>query len=268
MKYFLVFLIFFSLSFASLSKDEVDKPKNNFHVHVGGGFISKPTYLGSSSRRFFWFPAVFLNYQDKDKNYLNSFEIFGPQANLTIIDNNRFSFDLVGEYDFGRQSGDDNSLTLLEDIDSSYQTGVDFEYKLPYNFSLGTEVVTGVKDFGDQIEADFFLSYSHYIWITFDQIFVNKTSLSYQYGNSDFMNEWFGTPANQKYTLYKPSSGFYGLTLANKLISPITERISIVLDVDYQRLIGEAADSRLVEIQGSPNQYSIMFVGIFELYSF
>jgi len=187
---------------------------------------------------------------------------------LSIVENNHFSLGLVGEYDFGRQRGDDNSLTLLEEIDPSYDIGINFEYKLPYNFSFGSSVATGITGFGDQIETDLSLGYTKSTWITFNQLFVNKTSLSYQYGNSDFMNQWFGTPKNEKYNLYKPGSDFYSLTLVNNLTSPITNKVSIVLNVDYQRLIGDAADSPLVEEHGSPNQYSFMFIGLFKLYGF
>ena len=52
---------------------------------------------------------------------------------------------------------------------------------------------------------DFAINYNKNIWITFTQPLVNTTSLSTSYANSDYLTEWFGTPANEMYKYYKPS---------------------------------------------------------------
>ena len=268
MRFVFIFLALFLFSFTAFAEDGEVRPKENSSMYIGGGFVSKQTYLGSSSRRFIWIPVAAFRYRNQDKNYFNSFEISGPSASLGLVDNGLLSFGLIWEYDFGRQQGDDNSLFTLEEIDPGHDVGLDFEYKLPYNFSLGTSALTDIDDVGDSIDADFSLNYTKSIWITFEQLFVNKTSLSYQYGNSEFMDTWFGTPINAKYTSHTPGSGFYGISIMNNLVSPITDKVTISIDAEYQRLIGDAADSPLVDKQGSPNQYSLMVMGLFKFYSF
>ena len=263
-----VFLILLLITFPVFAEDQDSKPKKNSSVYIGGGFVSKQTYLGSSSRRFIWTPVAAFKYHNQDKNYFNSFEFYGPSASLGLIDKNSFSFGLIWEYDFGRQRGDDNSLFTLEEIDPGHEVGLDFEYKLPHNFSLSTSMLTAVDDPGDSITADFSLNYTKSVWITFEQRFVNKTSLSYQYGNSEWMDTWFGTPMNAKYTSHTPGSGFYGISIMNNLVSPITDRVAILINAEYQRLMGDAGDSPLVDKQGSPNQYSLMVMGLFKFYSF
>ena len=247
---------------------EGEKPKANSNIYVGGGFINYPTYMGSSSRRFMWIPFAAFRYENTKRTVFNSFEITGPFAKLSLIENDYFSFAALGNYNFGRQNGDDNTLTLLEEIDPHFETGFEFEYELPMNFSLGLGMMTGVEDFGDAIDTNFSVNYSVPIWINFQQLFVNTTSLIYKYGNSDFMDEWFSTPKNQKYSLYSPDADFYAWGMANTITSPVTEKISMMLNLKYDRLLGEAADSPLVELQGSPNQYSFMFVVMYELWGF
>tara|TARA_Y100001936_G_scaffold138084_2_gene134860 strand:- start:6416 stop:7237 length:822 start_codon:yes stop_codon:yes gene_type:complete len=264
----LVFFTFSSYHETIAYEVEGEKPRTNSNIYIGGGFINYPTYKGSSSRRFMWIPFAGFRYEDKTRTILNSFEITGPFAKLSLLDNDYISVGALGNYNFGRQNGDDNSLTLLEEIDPHFETGFEFEYKLPMNFSLGMGMMTGVEDFGDQIDSDFSLNYTKPIWITLNQLFLNKTSISYRYGNSDFMDEWFGTPNNQKYSLYKPDAGFYAWGIGNTVTSPVTDKISMLLNLKYDRLIGESADSPLVEKQGSPNQYSFMLVVMYRLWGF
>ena len=72
-KFFLVFLIFIlSITnniFANDSlKDDLEylKPKEKHKIGIGGGFIYKPTYVGSSSIRTVWFPTVTYQYNDPE----------------------------------------------------------------------------------------------------------------------------------------------------------------------------------------------------------
>ena len=71
-----VFLILFLIAFPVFAEDEDSKPKKNSSVYIGGGFVSKQTYLGSSSRRFIWIPVAAFKYHNQDKNYLLIIMVF------------------------------------------------------------------------------------------------------------------------------------------------------------------------------------------------
>ena len=53
-------------------KDDLEylKPKEKHKIGIGGGFIYKPTYVGSSSIRTVWFPTVTYQYNDPGKSIL------------------------------------------------------------------------------------------------------------------------------------------------------------------------------------------------------
>ena len=271
-KKILIFTLLTIFSFSStINATELlnDEEPKNTKVYVGGGFFYKPTYEGSSSRRSLWIPVAGIKYEDRTRNFFNAFNFYGPQASLTIFNNNEFKFDFFAEYEFGRQNGDDNSLRILEEIDPHFSVGTNIEYSLPYDFSISYEFQTDVDDFySESYTSDFAINYNKNIWITFTQPLVNTTSFSTSYANSDYLNEWFGTPANEMYKYYKPSSDFYKMSLSNSLIMPFSEKIVGVIDFSYDRLIGEAADSQLIKKQASPNQFSFMFTVMYEFYSF
>ena len=73
MNRFVIFLLIFGLTFSLLaSANNEEIKKHSTSVYVGGGFISKPTYEGSSSRRFMWIPMVALRYKDESKKTLTN----------------------------------------------------------------------------------------------------------------------------------------------------------------------------------------------------
>jgi len=276
MNKFIVFLliVLISSTFETYSKGSDDvKPKTS--IYAGGGFISKPTYDGSSSRRFMWIPMFALTYEDKSKMILNEFNFYGPYANLSLYDSQKFDVGIFGEYDFGRQNGDDNSLVGLEEIDPHFQVGLDLEYSLPYRLSLGYSIVTDTKDFySGSYDSEFSLNHKIIEWVNFDQPLINKTSISFNYANGDYLNEWYGTPypafndPNAMYKFYKPESGIYKASLSNNVVFPLSENVTGLLNIGYNRLMGDAGNSQLVKRQGSKNQFSLMFNAMYKFYSF
>jgi len=276
MNRFVIFLLIFGLTFSLLaSANNEEIKKHSTSVYVGGGFISKPTYEGSSSRRFMWIPMVALRYKDESKKTLNEFNFFGPYADLSLYNDKKFNLSIFGQYDFGRQNGDDNSLVGLEEIDPHFQVGLDLGYSLPMNFALGYSIVTDTKGFySGSYDSELSLKYEKLLWINFKQPLINTTSLSFNYANADYLNEWFGTPypafndPNAMYQFYKPESGIYKVSLANKVIFPLSKKVTGFIDIGYNRLIGDAGDSQIVKRQGSSNQFSLMFNAMYEFYTF
>ena len=72
MRFVFIFLALFLFSFTAFAEDGEIRPKENSSMYIGGGFVSKQTYLGSSSRRFIWIPVAAFRYRNQDKNYFNS----------------------------------------------------------------------------------------------------------------------------------------------------------------------------------------------------
>ncbi len=266
----LIFMSAYNINANTDIKDDLEylKPKEKHKIGIGGGFIYKPTYVGSSSIRTVWFPTITYQYNNPEKEYFNSFDLFGPFASLSVYDSNILSFNLIGEYDFGRQSGDDNSLETLEDIDPHFNMGFDFAYKIPFNLSLDLEYQTGVSDPGTENTVSFSLTHNKLIWVNFAQPLINKASISMNYGNSEWMEEWFSTPSTSKFSKYTAKSGFYSTSISNMSVIPAGESMSFFVNIEYERLRGNAADSPLVKDQGSKHQYMFMFAIVFEIAKF
>ena len=275
-KFYKIFIIIFTIGIFSnipltaYSDEDLKylKPKFKNTLSLGGGFIYKPTYYGSSSIRTVWFPSIYYNYENKENDIFKSFSIMGPFASLELYNSKNFSFNILGEYDFGRQKGDDNSLTHTKDIDPHFNTGLEIGYKIPYDLALEVAYKTEATSFGDDMILEYSLSHNKYFWVNFTQPVINKLSLTTSYANKSWMNEWFSTYASADYSQYDAKGGFYSTKLSNMSIIPAGESISLFLNIEYEKLQGNAADSPLVKDQGSKTQYKFMFVVLFKIAEF
>mgnify|MGYP003322596920 FL=1 len=114
----------------------------------------------------------------------------------------------------------------------------------------------------------FSLTHTKIIWVNFAQTLINEASISMNYGNSEWMEEWFSTPSTSKFSKYTAKSGFYSTSISNMSVIPAGESISFFVNIEYERLRGNAADSPLVKDQGSKHQYMFMFAIVFEIAKF
>jgi outer membrane scaffolding protein for murein synthesis (MipA/OmpV family) len=74
------------------------------------------------------------------------------------------------------------------------------------------------------------------------------------------MQSYFGvTPAQAArsgYGVYRPSGGFKDVGVMAGISMPLSESWSVDLMAKYAHLLGDAADSPLVDLKGSANQFS------------
>ena len=70
----LIFMSAYNINANTDIKDDLEylKPKEKHKIGIGGGFIYKPTYVGSSSIRTVWFPTITYQYNNPEKEYFLS----------------------------------------------------------------------------------------------------------------------------------------------------------------------------------------------------
>lgn len=168
------------------------------------------------------------------------------------------TFGLVGE----RNESDDDSLAGLGDISRAYEVGAQLSYGYgPVNGYLrarqgfgGHHGVTG--DLGVRYRSD--VSDKLTMW----------SSLEVSYGDSEFVNTYFGVSADQAttsiYDEYRPGGGFTKATAKVSARYSLGEKTALLGEVEYGRLIGDAADSPLVQDRDQP----AVRVGIVRNFSF
>ena len=220
-------------------------------LKVGGVAIVKPTYEGSDSYEVVGAPFAF--------------PVFGATSNGTVSFNGAddVRFRLLNEqgfeagplagYAFGRDEGDGDLLGGLGDVDGGVIVGGYLGYRIASLFFDVSyhHIVNG--DTGGFLRLGVTNTYR------VSPRFSTKLRVGATYADDDYLSDYFGISAAQAATstaglaAYDTSAGFKDVHVKLSATYDIDNRWTLTGSAGYKRLIGDAADSPVVE---SEDQFS------------
>lgn len=223
---------------------------DDWRVTLGGGVMLAPDYEGSDEYEFKPIPDIEINYRDS-----------------VILKNNSLSYNALravdpasawragprARYGFGRDQDDNAALRGLGDVDGSVELGGFVGYGAgPWSGELS--VLQDVGDGHDGLVAELNGGYS----FRFTPRLGARLSASMTYADDSYMQSFFGvTPAQalrSGYAVEDADAGLKDAGIALGLTYGLTESWALGGFVGYKRLLGDAADSQIVDGQGSANQ--------------
>ena len=231
---------------AAEARPKVPDPDET-RVYLGAGGIVGPEFEGSEDYEVSPFPLI------RVEN-LYGFSLRGPAIDYELI-RERFKTTGLGlragpsvGVDFGRDEDDNDALRGLGDIDTSVLVGgfarVNFGPVL-LRVSGGQDVADGHG--GALVESRFG------VYLPIGDLRVSP-GISATWASEDYMQSVFGVTAGQAarsvYAPYSPDSGFKDVGVDLNLGYQFAEDWSATLLLSYKRLLGEAADSPIVEGPG------------------
>jgi MipA family protein len=213
---------------------------------VGGLVYVSPKFEGANSYRAIGFPFVapaglgegggFVQIKGADDVRFRVFQFAG------------FEIGPVAGYRFGRDEDDAARLQGLGDIDGglvlggfvTYRTGP-FAFSVSYHHQATGDDTGGLIRFG----AEHVGRLAPNVKLT--------TSIGANYATDDYMTSFFGVTAAQANTsalpIYSPSAGFKDVYVGANAAIDLNDRWTLMLIGRYARLIGDAADSPIVETE-------------------
>lgn len=225
-------------------------PSPDWKVKLGGGVMLAPDYEGSDDYEFKPIPDIEINYRDSvilKNNALsyNALRAFDPASNWRAGPRAR--------YGFGRDQDDNAALRGLGDVDPSIEVGGFVGYGVgPWSGELS--VLQDVGDGHEGLVAELGGGYS----FRFTPRLGARLSASMTYADENYMQSFFGvTPAQALRSGYAAADADAGLKDAGLMFGMtygLTENWALGGFVGYKRLLGDAADSQIVDGQGSANQ--------------
>lgn len=212
-------------------------------MEIGLGAAYGPAYEGAGDNRFTPWPSVTLHYlwlpglgEVKSSGRRDGLS-FGP------------SFRVVRK----RESADYTALRGLNDIDTAYEVGG----KFAYTFGLFRAHVALRRGFGghEGLVGEAGLD------VTFNPTPVTEIAFGprMSYANGEYMRTYLGvTPAESLASglvAYDPSGGIKGVGAELNARYRFTPQWSLLAALEYERLVGEAADSPIAKA-GDENQFT------------
>ena len=229
-------------------------------VTIGGYGAAEPAFPGSkdytASGRI-----IFDAYRAGDREWLT---LPNDAASITLYEAGNFRAGAAADFINGRFQNDGGAAVGLHDINYTNEVGGFAEfYPVPF---VRTRVellqgVTGSDGFTANLMADFIYKPSpQWLFTVGPRLnFVDGQYNSAFFSISPVDSVLTGLPE------YHASGGFYSAGVDATVRYQLTERISLRAFAEWDRLMGFAADSPLVQLRGSEDQFQ---VGVGAAYKF
>lgn len=251
-------VIFFSQAPNALAQDGQYHQQGDWRVSAGAGVLVIPEYVGSDEVQILPIPVIDVTY--KDRVFLNFYDGLGGYLYKSDGLNVKTSLG----FEFGREEDDDQSLAGTGDIDDAATLNLEASYHIGQfsPFVSIKQYLGGTEGLQGEIGVESFFSLGEDLW-TDPTI---KLGVSAEYSDEDHMEGYFGVNSQQSLrsgiARYTPEAGFSAAKAEFSFIYPFTEEWTATTMVEYSQIIGDAADSPLVEEE---NQFG---GGVFISYNF
>lgn len=220
-----------------------DYGDTDFVFELGISGIVSPEYLGSDEYQINPSPIISVEYLN-----LPGIGSFGGKDGLGLSIGP--SFDYIGD----RDASDYSELTGLDDLDATYELGLkaSYEWQSAEVYGAVRYAFGGADGFVGDIGANLIARPTERL--------VLKAGPTASFASSDYMDSYFGVSARESVAsgfrlgAYDPDGGFKSVGVAASARYEIFTDWFINADAKYDRLVGDAKDSPIVQA-GDENQY-------------
>lgn len=230
------------------------EPEPVWQIGIGAGAMVQPDYEGSDDYTVKPVPMINISYRDRvflegpslGANLLN---LSGPRPG------DRLQAGPLLRYQMGRDQGDNDALRGLGDVDGSFEVGGFVNYGIG-PFSAGLTAMQDVGDGHEGLTVELKGGYQH----SFDESWSLRAEVSATWADDRYTQSYFGIDAAQSarsgYRQYNAEAGFKDVGLSLGLDYALSDSWAITGQVGYARLLGDAADSPIVDGEGSANAFT------------
>jgi MipA family protein len=210
---------------------------------VGGFVYVSPTYEGGKSYEVVGFPfAAPAGFGEDGALQVKALD----DIRFRLIRAGAFEFGPLAGYRFGRDESDATRLAGMGDIDGGFVVGAFGTYRAgPFAASISYHHQATGDDTGGLIR--FGIEHAQRL----SPALKITTSIGTNYASEDYMTNFFGVSAAQAGLLpiYNASAGFKDVHAGITASLDLNDQWTLLLIGRYSRLIGDAADSPVIETE-------------------
>lgn len=262
----------YSLAQQSMAQQSIAAPvapppseaaKKDWTIRLGAGALYQPEYEGSDEYKITPVPMVMISY--RDLVFLR-----GPMLGANVLTwqgprpSDKLQVGPLVRYQFGRDEGDSDDLRGMGDIDAAVDVGGFVTYSAG-PWSTGLTLFRDVSGSHDGLTAK--LSAGNRLPL--GPKLMLRSEISATWADDNYTETFFGVTAAQSarsgMRQYRPEGGLKDAGITFDLDYSLTENWGLTGRLGYKRLLGDAADSPLVEDRGSADQLN---TGLFVNYKF
>lgn len=216
------------------------------------GVGSANDYLGSDERFTGAAPALRLS-----MGGARYFALTANYASMNLVDHPNLRIGPTGLLRFGRSDVEDQAVASLPEIDPTLELGgsVAWETVNPqdvrFRWRFGLDVTQDVL--GEHKGSVTSASIRRFFGI--GRATIGALAIAGSYGSGNYMETYFSVGEGEALEAFEAGAGLRDLRLQAMVIQPLSRQWSLGAGVQYQRLLGDAADSPIVADAGDRDQW-------------
>ncbi len=217
-------------------------------VTIGGWVVAQPDYEGSDDYEAAFRP-IFNIRKEGSKEWLS---LPDDSAGIAVFETSNFRIGPAFGFTPERDSSDNRALRGLKSVDFTIEAGAFVEYWPADRLRTRLEVLQGLNGHDGlvaNLSADIVLHPAERWMFT---VGPRVTWVDDNYADAYFSVG----PGSPSLPLFGADGGLHSAGVGASLSYDVTETVQIKLFGEYDRLIGDAADSPLVELRGSKDQFT------------
>lgn len=215
---------------------------------VGGVLVVKPSYEGSDEYDVVGFPYLFPVFGNGAPGFFSRIDARGlDDVRFKLIERDGFVAGPLGGYNLGRDEDDGDLLEGLGDVDGGVVAGAFVGYQLgPVLLDASFH-----NTFGD--DGGYLIRLGAAIERPVRERMMLTARIGATYADDDYMQNYFGVSAAQAQSsvaglgAFDAEAGFKDVFAEVGLKADLDANWSVRTSLRYSRLIGDAADSPIVE---------------------
>ncbi|WP_162906612.1 MipA/OmpV family protein [Algihabitans albus] len=224
----------------------------DWDVTVGAGATYGPEYPGADEYSISPLPYVDVTWRDRlflrSEQGLGGYVINWAEREDSLIEG--LSVGLSVRPSESRDEDDDNRLDGLGDIDLSAEVGLFATLEVGF-LEFGAELYQDVGNGHEGLRGEVSTGVGHQLT---ERLSVGAETFL-QFGDGQYLESFFGVTGRQaarsRFGRYDAGAGLYGAGVSLSSRYQLTESWSLLGFVEYSRLVGDAADSPIVENEGA-----------------
>jgi outer membrane protein len=231
----------------------LELPQPNF---VGFGVGSYPDYLGSDDAAVGVAPLARLSLGGD-----RFVRVIVNDIRVNLLDDPNWRLGPAGVWRFGRDDVDDPVVRKVHEIDDSFSLGLFGGYVWRDPADVRRQAGVGGWALGDVsgVYDGWTAGLNAYATQPVAPQVTLAAGAAFTYGSGNYMDEYFGvTPGDSLASglpVYAPGAGMRDVRGWATAIYHLTPQWHVGAGVMYSRLVGDAADSPIVDDRGSANQW-------------
>jgi outer membrane protein len=229
----------------------------NYSLGIGLGFV--PDYEGSSDYEAVPIPYARVNWDDG-----KSLELQALKLKATLLRFDALTLGPLANFRPGRDDVDNERVDDLKDVDDAFELGVFAGFEID-QWNVSAEILQDVSDEHDGLLFTLGGGYR----LPLDEKKTLSLGASITFADDDYMESFFeidnADSARSGLETFDADSGLKDISFKVGFGNMLTESWRMQAIIRYSRLLGDAADSPVVDDEGSANQFlgGVVFVYTF-----